>query len=138
MIDPSRFAEDMSTISTSSTQLQQNPSSRNTEALETWLIDLTGNIAATDGGLAVLRRIANLDVPLFVSSEEAMEWGSRLNAAQHATLVDIQRTCSNAARENGDLQRMVHLATRSQLMREAAEAFTPGLAGASAKRSWEF
>jgi hypothetical protein len=67
-----------------------------------------------------------------------MEWGSRLNAAQHATLVDVQRTSSNAARQNGDLQRMVHLATQSQLIREAAEAFTPDLAGASAKRSWEF
>ena len=133
MIDPSRFAEDMSTTSTPSTQPQEN-----SEALETWLVDLTGNIAATDGDLGVLRGIANLDVPLFVSSEEAMEWGSRLNAAQHATLVDIQRTCSNAARENGDVQRMVHLATRSQLIREAAEAFTPGLADAGAKRSWEF
>jgi hypothetical protein len=101
--------------------------------LKTWLVDLAGNIATTDAGLGMLRRIANLGVPLFVSTEEAMEWGSRLNAAQHATLVDIQRTCSNAAHENGDLQRMVNLATQSQLMREAAEAFTPDLAYATAQ-----
>jgi len=112
--------------------------SRNAEALETWMVDLTGNIAATDGGLAVLRRIANLDVPLFVSSEEAMEWGSRLNAAQHATLVDIERTCSNAAGENGDLQRMVYLAAQSQLMREAADAFTASPAAAGTKSGLEF
>ena len=42
-------------------------------------------------------------------------------------LVEVQRTCSNAARENGDLEPMINLATQSQLMREAAEAFTPGL-----------
>ena len=110
-----------------------HPSLRNIDTLDTWLIDLAGNIAATDAGLGLLKRIAGLGVPLFVSSEQAMEWGSHLNAAQHATLVDIQRTCSNAAREKGDLQRMVYLATQSQLIREAAEAFTPHFADGSAK-----
>lgn len=108
-------------------------SCRSIDTLDTWLVDLAGNIAATGSGLGLLKRIASLGVPLFVSSEEAMDWGSRLNAAQHATLVDIQRTCSNAAREKDDLQRMVNLATQSQLIREAAEAFTPDLADASAK-----
>jgi|ERR1051325_6001164 hypothetical protein len=102
-----------------------DPSSRNIDAFDIWLVDLAGNIAATDAGLVILRSIASLRVPLFLSSEEAMEWGSRLNAAEHATLVDIQRTCSNAARETIDLQHMVNLATQSQLLREAAEAFMP-------------
>ena len=66
-----------------------------------------------------------------------MEWGSRLNAAQHAILVEVQRTCSNAARENRDLEQMINLATQSQLMREAAEAFTPGLSDARAKGDWK-
>ena len=105
------------------------------EILDTWLVDVAGNVAATGAGLRRLQGIASLRVPLFVSTEEAMEWGSHLNAAQHASLVDIQRTFSNAALENGDLQRMVDLATRSQLMREAAEAFTPGLP--CAKEDWK-
>ena len=102
------------------------------DSLKTWVVDAAGNIAATDAGLGLLQRIDILGVPLFASAE-AMEWGSRLNAAQHATLVDIQRTASNAARENGELQRMVALATQSQLIREAAEAFTPALPDTSTK-----
>ncbi len=104
-----------------------DPSYRSIDALDTWLIDLAGNIAATDAGLGILHSIASLGVPLFRSSEEAMEWGSHLNAAEHTTLVDIQRTCSNAACETADPQGMVNLATRSQLLREAAEAFMPDL-----------
>lgn len=104
------------------------------EILDTWLVDVAGNVAATDAALRRLQGIASLRVPLFISTEEAMEWGSHLNAAQHASLVDIQRTFRNAALENGDLQRMVDLATRSQLMREAAEAFTPALP--CAKEDW--
>ena len=115
-------------------QLRINPSSKQIDTLDTWLVDLAGNIAATRADLGLLQRITRLAVPLFVSTEQAMEWGSRLNAAQHATLVDIRRTASCAARENGDLQQMVNLATQSQLMREAAEAFTPESAGASPKR----
>jgi hypothetical protein len=103
------------------------------DSLKTWVVDPAGNIAATDAGLGLLQRIDILGVPLFASTEEAMEWGSRLNAAQHATLVDIQRTASNAARENGEPQRMVALAAQSQLIREAAEAFTPDLPDTSTK-----
>jgi hypothetical protein len=69
-----------------------------------------------------LARIETLLVPAFVSTEQAVEWGSHLSAQQHATLVEIQRTASNAARGEGNLQRMVNLATQSQLMREAADA----------------
>lgn len=114
-----------------------DPSRINIDSLDTWLIDLAGNIAATEAGLGLLQRITSLGVPLFLSSEQAMEWGSRLNAAQHATLVDIQRTFSNAARDNGDLQRMLNFATQSQLMREAVEAFVPDLGDASAKTDKE-
>ena len=64
-----------------------------------------------------------LFIPMFVSTEQAVEWGSHLNAKQHATLVKKQRAMSSSAFAECDLQRMVHLATQSQLMREAAEAF---------------
>ena len=62
-------------------------------------------------------------IPMFISTEQAVEWGSRLNARQHATLVKKQRTMSSSALAQRDPQRMVDLATQSQLMREAAEAF---------------
>ena len=114
-----------------------DPSCRNIDILDTWLVDLAGNIAATDAGVDLLGRIATLGVPLFESSEEAMEWGSRLNAAQHATLVEIQRTCSNAAREDGDWERMLNLASQSQLIREAAEALRPDLADTGANTDKE-
>jgi hypothetical protein len=112
-----------------------DPTCPNLDNLDTWLVDLAGNIAATDADLRLMHRIACLHVPLFGSTEEAMEWGARLNAQQHATLVDVQRTYSNAARENGDLQQMVYLATRSQLIREAAEAFRPALLERAAKQT---
>ena len=62
-------------------------------------------------------------IPTFTSTEQAVEWGSHLDVKQHATLVKAQRALSAAALAEGDLQRMVTLATQSQLMREAAEAF---------------
>jgi hypothetical protein len=97
----------------------------NKGALDKWLIDSAGNIATSPSGLALLARIKALAVPIFASSEQALEWGSRLNPEQHATLVDVQRTASTAARGERNLQRMVDLATQSQLMREAAEAYRP-------------
>ena len=51
-----------------------------------------------------------------------MVWGSHLNPEQRATLLDIRQSVSNAARAEANPQRMVNLATQSQLMREAAEA----------------
>lgn len=54
-----------------------------------------------------------------------MEWGSQLNAEEHATLVDRQRALSNTAFAECNLQRKVNLVTQAQLMREAAEAFAP-------------
>jgi hypothetical protein len=71
---------------------------------------------------AVLR---NLFVPIFVSTEQAREWGSHLNARQHASLVKKQCALSNTASAEPNLQRKINLATQSQLMREAAEAFPP-------------
>lgn len=64
-----------------------------------------------------------LVIPTFVSTEQAVEWGSHLSARQHATLVKKQRALSSSALAECNLQRMVDLATQSQLMREAAEAF---------------
>jgi len=96
--------------------------SRNKAGLNTWLVDLAGNVAISDIGLALLNRIKKLAVPDFVSTEQAIAWGSALNAEQRETLLHVQRTSSNAALVECNLQRMVHLATQSQLMREAAEA----------------
>ena len=104
-----------------------NPISSHQGKLHTWLIDSAGNVAISPSGVALLGRIEALIIPFFTSTEQAVEWGSRLNNEQHATLVDIQRTASNAAFSEPNLQRMVDLATQLQLMREAAEA------GASAR-----
>ncbi len=63
--------------------------------------------------MSAFKAIKKLCIPTFVSAEQAMEWGSHLSAKEHAMLVEAQ------------LQRMVDLATQSQLMREAAEAHAP-------------
>ena len=65
----------------------------------------------------------DLVIPPFVTTEQAITWGSHLNAEQHTTLVKAQRALSQDALSERNLQRMVNLATRSQLLREAAEAF---------------
>ncbi len=93
--------------------------------LDSYIVDDAGNVAISSDGLALLARIQALIIPIFVSAEQAVEWGSRLNPEQHATLVDIQRTASNAALGERNLQRMVNLATQSQLMREAAPSQPP-------------
>ena len=98
------------------------PILRSKDAMATWLIDVTGNVAISISDLALLKRIRSLIIPAFVSTEEAMLWGSDLNPEQRATLLDIQRSVNNAARAEVDPQRMVNLATQSQLLREAAEA----------------
>lgn len=72
-----------------------------------------------------MQPIKKLCIPTFVSTEQAMEWGSQLNAEQHAKLVKTQRALNDTALGEWDLQRMINLATQSQLMREAAEAFPP-------------
>jgi hypothetical protein len=72
-----------------------------------------------------LRQLKTFRIPTFVSTEQAIEWGSHLNAKQHATLLKAQHALSNAALGECDLQRMVDLATQSQLMREAGEAVHP-------------
>jgi hypothetical protein len=69
------------------------------------------------------KRVNKFSIPTFVSTEQAMEWGSHLNAEEHAALIKRQRALSKTALAERDLQRMVNLATQSQLMREAAEAF---------------
>ena len=91
-------------------------------SLNSYIVDEAGNVAISSDGLTLLARIKALAVPVFASTEEAVEWGSHLNPEQRATLVDIQRTASNAAAGENNLQRMVNLATQSQLLREAAQA----------------
>lgn len=103
--------------------------------LAVWLIDLDGNVAACSNGLSLLARIRKLLVPHFSSTEEAMEWGSNLNTSQRATLLDVLRTVENAAGSASTPQRMVDLATRSQLIREACESFANGCGGVRAAYS---
>ena len=67
-----------------------------------------------------------LRIPTLVSTEQAVEWGSHLNAEQHAMLVEAQRSMSNAALGEFDLQRMIDLGTQSRLMRVAGEVFAAG------------
>jgi hypothetical protein len=98
------------------------PILRSKDSIATWLIDVVGNVAISISDVALLKRIQSLIIPAFVSTEEAMLWGSDLNPEQRATLLDIQRSVNNAARAEVDPQRMVNLATQSQLLREAAEA----------------
>ena len=98
-----------------------NSISTHQDKLNEWVIDSAGNVAISASGVALLGRIKALNVPVFTSTEQAIEWGSQLNDEQHATLVDIQRTASNSAFSEPNLQRMVSLATQSQLMREALE-----------------
>ena len=98
------------------------PILRSKDTITTWLIDVAGNVAISISDLTLLRRIQSLIIPAFLSTEEAMVWGSHLNPEQRATLLDIHRSMSNAARAEVDPHRMVNLATQSQLMREAAEA----------------
>jgi hypothetical protein len=69
-------------------------------------------------------RLRKFRIPTFVSTEQAIGWGSRLSTDEHVLLVKVQRALSDTALAQGDLQEMVDLATQSQLMREAAEAFT--------------
>jgi hypothetical protein len=101
------------------------PIVRSKDAIDTWLIDAAGNVAISISDLVLLNRIQSLIVPAFVSTEQAMEWGSHLNPEQLATLLDIHRNMSSAARAEADPQRMVDLAMQSQLLREAAEAAAP-------------
>ena len=101
------------------------PILRSKDAIVTWLVDAAGNVAISISDLLLLRRIESLIIPAFVSTEQAMVWGSHLSPEQLATLLDIHRNVSNAARAEADPQRMVDLATQSQLLREAAEAAAP-------------
>ena len=68
------------------------------------------------------RRVSELRIPAFTSTEQAMEWGSHLDPQNRAVLLERQRALSKSALAAGNLQRMVNLATQAQLMREAAEA----------------
>ncbi len=73
--------------------------------------------------LGMMNGFKKLRIPTFASAEHATEWGSHLNAEQHTLLVKEQRGLSYSAVDEPNLQLKVNLATQSQLMREAAEAF---------------
>jgi hypothetical protein len=77
-------------------------------------------------------RARKLCIPKFASTEHATEWASHLNVEQHVELVERQRALSCSAMTEPNLQRKVNLATQSQLMREAAEAFALTWFGKSA------
>ena len=81
------------------------------------------NEGGNSGELQILAASENLVIPILVSTEQAIRWGSHLNTEQHTTLVQTQRTLSKNALAERNMQRMVDLATQSQLLREAAEAF---------------
>ena len=81
------------------------------------------NEGGNSGELQTLAASENLVIPILVSTEQAIRWGSHLNTEQHTTLVQTQRTLSKNAFAERNMQRMVDLATQSQLLREAAEAF---------------
>jgi len=81
------------------------------------------NEGGNSGELQTLVASENLVIPILVSTEQAIRWGSDLNTEQHTTLVQTQRTLSKNALAERNMQRMVDLATQSQLLREAAEAF---------------
>ena len=81
------------------------------------------NEGGNSGELQTLAASENLVIPILVSTEQAIGWGSHLNTEQHTTLVQTQRTLSKNALAEGNMQRMIDLATQSQLLREAAEAF---------------
>jgi len=74
-------------------------------------------------GAAYKEALKTLLIPIFLSTEQAMEWGSHLSAKQHATLFQTQCALSDAARVESNSQRKLDLAMQSQLMREAAQAF---------------
>ena len=81
------------------------------------------NEGGNSGELQTLAATEKLVIPILVSTEQAIRWGSHLNTEQHATLVQTQRRLSKQALGERNLQRMLDLATQSQLLREAAEAF---------------
>lgn len=68
-------------------------------------------------------QVKKFSIPTFASTEHATEWASHLNTEQHTSLIEAQRTLSQSAVVESNLQRKINLATQSQLMREAAEAF---------------
>ena len=94
-------------------------------ALKIWLVDAHGHVAMSPPGLVLLAGIDRLLVPALVSTEHATKWGSGLNGEEHAALEEMQRDASDAALRERNPQSMAELATRSQLLREAAEAFVP-------------
>jgi len=72
-------------------------------------------------------RLNFLGIRAYRSSARTRQWnvGTHLTDAQYATLVKEQRVLNDIALGEFDLQRKLALATQSQLMREAVDAFAP-------------
>jgi hypothetical protein len=67
--------------------------------------------------------VKTLVIPIFVSTEQAIEWGSRLNEKQHVALATVQCALSDASRAECNPRRKLDLGMQSQLLHEAAQAF---------------
>jgi hypothetical protein len=72
-------------------------------------------------------RLNFLGIRAYRSSARSRQWnGERiLPGAQYATLIKEQRVLNDIALGEFDLQRKLDLATQSQLMHEAVDAFAP-------------
>jgi hypothetical protein len=53
--------------------------------------------------------VKTLVIPIFVSTEQAIEWGSRLNEKQHVALATVQCALSDASRAECNSQRKLDL-----------------------------
>ena len=94
-----------------------------------WLVDRKGRAAISPPGLAMLAGIDRLLVPAFAGTEHAMRWGSQLGPEEHAALAEMQRGANEAALRQRNPRSKADFATRSQLLREAGEAFVPAITG---------
>ena len=105
------------------------PTSQNEESTEQSRWEGEGG----NQGLQGLATNEEFVIPILSSTEQALIWGSHLNAEQHTALVRAQQALSKKARAELNMQQMVDLATQSQLLREAAEAFVPAVRRAKAE-----
>lgn len=80
------------------------------------------NEGGISGELQTLAATESLVIPILVSTEQVVRWGSHLNTEQHTTLVKTQSTLSEDALAERDMQRMVDLATQSQLLGKTAQS----------------
>ena len=73
--------------------------------------------------------LKTLIIPIFLSTEEAMEWGSHLDAKQRTTLTQTQCALSDAARSECDTVRKLDLVNARGRASICASVIPLGLAG---------